>query len=104
MYKIRIQRDLFETCNKWSKWYGLSVDIKSLSQGGFLPLPRGYIHVLNHQKCVIKSDFEEIILKFATYGQKRKGLSVVIKFLSPNGLSAPAWGYIHVKKKKHKER
>ena len=30
VYKIRIQRDLFGTCNKWSKWRGLSVDIKSL--------------------------------------------------------------------------
>ena len=29
---------------------------------------------------------------------KRKGLSVVIKILSPNGLSAPARGYIHMVK------
>ena len=51
-YKIRLQRDFFETCNKWVKWYGLSVDIKILSPGGCLPLPRGYKHVLNHIKIV----------------------------------------------------
>ena len=39
VYKIRIQRDLFETCNKWSKWLGLSVEIKSLSPRSFCPCP-----------------------------------------------------------------
>ena len=34
MYKIRIQRDHFETCYKWSKWSGLSVDVKTLSPKG----------------------------------------------------------------------
>ena len=32
------------------------------------PLPRGYIHVLNHEKNCIKSDFKEISLKLATNG------------------------------------
>ena len=47
----------------------------------------------------IKSDFEEIILKLATYGQrgKEKRLSVVIKILSLRGCLP--WGYIHVKHK-----
>ena len=57
LYKIRLQRDFFETCNKWEKWEALSVDIKILSPGGCLPLPSGYIHVLNHEKNCIKSDF-----------------------------------------------
>ena len=48
--KNRLQRDVFETCNKWVKLYGLSVDIKILSPEGCLPLSRGYIHVLNHEK------------------------------------------------------
>ena len=30
------------------------------------PLPRGYIHVLNHEKKCIKSDLKEISLKHAT--------------------------------------
>ena len=33
------------------------------------PLPRGYIHVINHEKKnVKKSDFKEISLKLATNG------------------------------------
>ena len=32
------------------------------------PLPSGYIHVLNHEKKCIKSDFKEISLKLATNG------------------------------------
>ena len=32
------------------------------------PLLRGYIHVLNHEKICIKSDFKEISLKLATNG------------------------------------
>ena len=32
------------------------------------PLTQGYIHVLNHEKNYIKSDFKEISLKLATNG------------------------------------
>ena len=28
LYKIRLQRDLFETCSKWPKWQDVPVDIK----------------------------------------------------------------------------
>ena len=45
-----------------------SVNIKTLSPGGCMPLPPGYIHVLNHEKNCIKSDFKEIFLKLATNG------------------------------------
>ena len=36
--------------------------------GAVCPLPLGYIYVLNHENNCIKSDFEEISLKFATNG------------------------------------
>ena len=36
--------------------------------GGCMLLPRGYMHVLNHEKKCIKSDFKEISLKLATNG------------------------------------
>ena len=36
--------------------------------GAVCPLPRGYIHVINHENNCIKSDFEEIVLKLATNG------------------------------------
>ena len=49
----------------------------------------------------IKSDFEEIILKLATYGQKEKALCCHQNFV-PRGLSAPARGYIHMVKHEQK--
>ena len=36
--------------------------------GAVCPLPRGFIHALNHEKKCIKSDFIEISLKLATNG------------------------------------
>ena len=36
--------------------------------GAVCPLPRGYTHVLNHERNCIKSDFKEISLKLATNG------------------------------------
>ena len=36
--------------------------------GAVCPLPRGYMHVLNHEEKCIKSDFKEISLKLATNG------------------------------------
>ena len=41
---------------------------KLCPQGAVCPLPRGYIHVLNHEKNCIKSDFTENLLKLATNG------------------------------------
>ena len=36
--------------------------------GAVCPMPQGYMHVLNHEKKCIKSDFKEISLKLATNG------------------------------------
>ena len=73
MYKIRLQRYFFETCNKWAKWQGFSVDVRILSTKGCLPLPRGYMHVEKHLKMCIKSEFKEICLKLSTNGRSDKG-------------------------------
>ena len=54
MYKIRLQRYFFETCNKWAKWQGFSVDIRILSTKDCLPLPQGYVHVEKTLKNVYK--------------------------------------------------
>ena len=62
MYKIRLQRYFFETCNKWAKWQGLSVDIRILFTKGCLPLPRGYIHVeKNIKKCVLNQNSKRFV-------------------------------------------
>ena len=66
LYEIRLRRDFFEACNKWVKCQGLSVDIKILSHVGLCAPAGGYIHVLNHEKNGIKSDFKDICLKLAT--------------------------------------
>ena len=58
----------FETSNRWSEWQEVSVDIKMMPLGAVYPLPWGYIHVLNHEKESIKSDFNGISLKLATNG------------------------------------
>ena len=39
LYKIRLQRDFFETCSKWPKWQQVSVDIKILSPEVVCPWP-----------------------------------------------------------------
>ena len=44
------------------------------------PLPQGYIHVLNHEKNCIKSDFKEISLKLATNGLSDKVFLLTSKF------------------------
>ena len=79
------------------KVISLSVDIKLLHPGGCLPLPRGYIYVLNHEKNCIKSDSKEIFLKLATNDQSDKVFLLTSK-LCPKGLSAPAPGlYTRIK-------
>ena len=46
----------------------------------------------------IKSDFEEIILKLATYGQREKALLLSLNFC-PQWVFCPCLGlYIHLKK------
>ena len=85
MHKIRVQRDFFKNCLKWSKWLGLSVDIKILPPGVCQPLPMAIYMWKNMKKCV------EIVLKLATNGQSVKGFLLTSTFV-PKGLSASALG------------
>ena len=50
--------------------------------------PWGYIHVENHGKKYIKSDFKEIFLKLVAHDQSDKRFLLTSKFC-PLGLSAP---------------
>ena len=45
LYKIRLQIDVFETCNKWPKWQDVPVDIKISPPRCCQPLSRGYIQI-----------------------------------------------------------
>ena len=88
LYKMRLQRDVFETCNNWPKWQDVPVNIKILFPRGCQPLPRGYIHVLNHEKKCKKSDFREIFFKLVANDRSDKRFLLTSKFC-PLGLSAP---------------
>ena len=61
---------------------------------GFSALAPGLYTCIKSLKMCIKSDFEEIILKLATYGQRERPFCCHQNFV-PNGLSAPARGYIY---------
>ena len=56
--------------------------------GAVCPLPRGYIHVLNHEKNCIKSDFKDIFLKLATNELSDKTFLLTSK-LCPLGAVCP---------------
>ena len=72
VYKIRLRRDHFETCNIWAKRKGLSVVINFLSPMGFLPLP-GVIYMWNkHIKTVKNQASKRFFFKLATNGQSDK--------------------------------
>ena len=86
MYKIRLQRYFFETCNKWAKWQVFPVDIRILSTKGCLPLPRGYIHV---EKIRIQRDF----FKLTTNGRSGKSFLLTSKFW-PQAFVCPCPGAI----------
>ena len=79
------------------KWQDISVDIKTLSPGGFLPpggclpMPRGYIHVQNREKYCIKSDVEEIFFELTTNDRSDK-MCLLASKLRPQGVFSPCHG------------
>ena len=80
VYTIIIQRDLFETCNKFVP-------------KGFSALDPGAIYMYKIIKNVYEIRFKRDHFETFNIWAKKKVLSIVIKFLSPMVFS-PAWGYI----------
>ena len=62
-----------------------------------MPLPRIYIHVLNHEKKCIKSDFKNIFLKLATNELSDKTFLLTSKLCSL-GAVCPCPGDIYMYK------
>ena len=92
MYKIRFQRDHFETCNIWGREKTFLLSSHENFVPNMLSAPaRGYIHVEKHDKKCIKSDFKEIVLKLEMNRQSDKDFLLTSTFV-PKGLSAPALG------------
>ena len=58
---------------------------------GFSALAPGLYTFIKSLKMCITSDFEEIILKLATYGQREKAFLLLSKFC-PQGVVCPALG------------
>ena len=96
-WKMCIKSDFKEkeTCSKSPKWQEVSVDIKILSPGGYLPLTYGYYTFIKSWKDVYKvrgwRDF------FETHNKWPKWWSfpVDIKVLAPMGCLSLSKGYIH---------
>ena len=82
------------------KWQAISVDMKTVSSGGCLPFPWGYIHVLNHDFFFffffIKSDFKEIFFGTCNKWPKWQDVPAGIKISSPRGCQPLPRGYKHV--------
>ena len=83
-----------ETYSKWPEWQKVYVKIKILTQGGCLPLPRGYIHIQKQAKICIKSDFKDIFFETCNKWAKWQGLLVDIRILSSKGCPTLPRGYI----------
>ena len=62
--------------------------------GAVCPLPRGYIHVLNHEKHYIKSDFKDFLFKLTTSEESDKTFLLTSK-LCPLGAVCPCPGAIY---------
>ena len=87
------------------KWQDISVDIKTLSPGGCLLLPRGYIHVLNNEKKMYKIRLQRDF--FETYNKwpKWQAVPIDIKIPSPRGCQPLGAIYIYkIMKKMYKIR
>ena len=70
VYKIRFQRDHFETCNIWAKRKGLSVVTQIFVTNGLSALARGYIQMEKHEKMYIKLDLKAIFLNLQQMGKE----------------------------------
>ena len=95
VYKIRLQRDLFETCSKWPKWQEVSVDIKNFVPWGCLPHLRLYTFIKSWKDVYKVRGWRDC---FETCNKRPKwwGLPVGIKVLALMGCLTLPKGYVHV--------
>ena len=77
------------------KWQDISVDIKTLSPGGCLPLPQA-IYMYKIMKNVYKIRLKRDCFETCSKWMKWQDISVDIKILIPGGCLPLPRGYIHV--------
>ena len=93
MYKIRLQRHVFETCNKGMKWQDIYVGIKTLSPGDCLPLTcPGAIYMYKIKKKLYKIRRHKRFFLNLQQMTKVTSCSCWHKNVVPKGLAAPALG------------
>ena len=64
--------------------------------GAVCPLPRGYMHVLNHEKKCIKSEFKDICFKHATNERSDTTFLLTSKLCLLGAVFAPCTGAIYI--------
>ena len=107
MYKIRLQRDFFETCDNGKSDKVFLLTSKFWSLGAVRPyLGAIYMYSIMKKKC-IKSDFKDIYLKLASNEWSDKTFLLTSK-CCPLGTVCPCLGAIYMykimKKKLYKIR
>ena len=97
MYKIRLQRYFFETCNKWAKWQGLSVDIRILSTKVVCPCPGAIYMWKNIKKCLYNQNSKRFVWNLQQMVESDKGFLLTSK-CCPQGVFCPCPGAIYMYK------
>ena len=91
---IRLQRDFFETCNKWVKAFLLTSKFCPL--GAVCPCPRAiYMYWIMKKNVWNQTTYKEIILKLATNDQIDKMFLLTSKFC-PQWVFRPCPGVIYM--------
>ena len=94
LYKIRLQRDFFETCNKWEKDKAFLLTSKFCPLWAVCPCPRA-IYMYQVMKKFYKIRLQRDFLKLAVNDRTDKRFLLASKFC-PLGLSALICGYKHL--------
>ena len=96
MYKIRLPKRFVWNLQQMDEVIRAFCWHQRFVPNDFSALALGLYTCIKSLKMCIKSDFKEIILKLATYGQREKAFCH--QNFVPNGLSAPVQVYIHMVK------
>ena len=97
MYKIRLQRYFLKLATNGRNDKGFLLTSKVCPQGVFCPYPRAiYMYKIINNVYIIR--FWRDHFETCNIWTKRKGLSVVIKILSPMDCLPLPWGYISMVK------
>ena len=96
LYKIRLQRYIFETWNKWPKWQYVPVDIKISFPRGCQPCPGAIFTCIKSWKKLDKIRLQRDFFETCSKWPKWQEVSVDIKILSHGVVCPLTCSYIHL--------